>query len=580
MKSTDRFNPSTWRVEKIAVIGAGIVGVPMAAVLAHSQIYQGSDRPAQVVIIQRNSPTSGWKVDAINSGKSPVGGIEPDLDKLVAQAVFNGLLIASHDYKKLRDADVILICVQTDKIDFKPDYRPMFGALTNITEELKKKPAEKVPLIIFESTLAPSSMLTIIKNHFAKYGLVEGRDVLLGNSPNRVMSGYLVERIKTSDKVVGGLNPKTPELIQTLYSKIVTKGTLHLTNSLTAEVVKTLENAYRDVRIAYSTEIVRLCDAHDIDFYQVRKEVNSRLSWSDTASEYPNAVPTGSLLIPTVGVGGHCLPKDGILLLWRQLESGEDMSGSLILESRRINDESPNEVIRCLERHFGNLSGKSVALMGTAYRFNSDDARNSPSIILAQKLLNKGCEVAMHDSFVKPNDQNLIRFGLERYFTRSLDKALAKAEFLIFCTAHRIYADKVDYIINSAPQLKVLFDGCNLYGHSDFAGKPFDFMGIGKGLHTPPNELLDFVYEGFKIIERGVANEVQNFVNFANLRYASDDFNRIDFKEVQRIAGTCITGCKIVNPCPVEEIPVYNGFTSILVKCAHNISSKNSINNS
>lgn len=568
MLTEDKFNSETWRVEKIAVVGAGIVGIPMAAVLAHARISQGSDKPAHVVVIQRNSPTSGWKVGAINSGQSPIGGIEPGLDKIVAETVSEGLLSASYDYSEIKDADVILVCVQTDIIGFKPDYGPMFEALTNTAEELLKKPSGKMPLIIFESTLAPSSMATLIKEHFAKYSLVYGRDILLGNSPNRAMPGRLMERVKASDKIIGGLDPKTPKLIQTLYSKIATKGKLYLTNSLTAEVVKTLENAYRNVRIAYAAEIARYCDAHDIDFYYVRKEVNNRLSWSDTASEDPNAVPSGALLIPTIGVGGHCLPKDGILLLWRQLEAGEDMSGSLILESRRINDESPGEAVRLIERHFGDLSGKSVALMGTAYRFNSEDTRNSPTFSMAQQLLDKGCKVTMHDPFVKPDDQNLIQFGLQKYFTQNMDEALALAEVIIFCAAHRIYANEIDRIVRLSPQLRAIFDGCNLYSKSYFEGKPFGFVGISKGKNSPRDEFLDFVYEGFKVVECGIANEVKGFITFANERYASDDFNRIDFREVQRLARTCVTGCNIVDTGPIEKIPVYDRFSSRLVKCA------------
>ena len=152
---------------------------------------------------------------------------------------------------------------------------------------------------------------------------------------------------------------------------------------MTAEIVKTFENAYRDVRIAYAAEIVRYCDTHNINFYQVRSQVNDRLSQSDNASKDPNAIPSGGILIPTIGVGGHCLPKDGILLLWREIENGMDMSASLFLESRHINDESPGETIRLTEKYFGDISGKPVTLMGTAYRFNSEDTRNSPTLNLA-----------------------------------------------------------------------------------------------------------------------------------------------------------------------------------------------------
>ena len=180
--------PLRWTVNKIAVVGPGIVGMPMAAMLAHARILEGSAEPARVVVVQRNSPTSGWKVDAINQGRSPIGGIEPDLDRIVKESVEAGLLAAAHDYGALSDADLILVSVQTDKKGNEPDYGPLFEALTGIAAALKQKPAANIPVIVFESTLAPSSMATVIRDHFARQGLVEGRDILLGNSPNRVMA--------------------------------------------------------------------------------------------------------------------------------------------------------------------------------------------------------------------------------------------------------------------------------------------------------------------------------------------------------------------------------------------------------
>ena len=98
------------------------------------------------------------------------------------------------------------------------------------------------------------------------------------------MPGRLVERVRSSDKIIGGLHPVTPQLIERLYSRVVTQGTLYKTNSMTAEVVKTLENAYRDVRIAFAAEVVRWCDAHDMDFFALRDAVNLRVRQSDLAS--------------------------------------------------------------------------------------------------------------------------------------------------------------------------------------------------------------------------------------------------------------------------------------------------------
>jgi len=559
---------ASWRVNKIAVVGPGIVGMPMAALLAHAQIREGSDAPAHVTVIQRDSPTSGWKVDAINAGRSPIGGVEPDLERIVAEAVAAGLLSASHDYSAARDADVVLICTQTDKLGLAPDYGPLFEALEGIARELAHRPAGNVPLIVFESTLAPSTMATLVRDFFAERGLVEGRDVLLGNSPNRVMPGRLVERVASSDKLVAGLHPDTPGLIERLYRRIVTRGTLHPTNSMTAEVVKTLENAYRDVRVAYAAEVARYCDARGIDFYALRDEVNLNLQQQDGASGDPNAVPSGGLLVPTVGVGGHCLPKDGILLWWRALEAGLPTAQSLILESRRINDASPGQTLELGERHFGSLRGREVALLGTAYRFNSEDTRNSPTLTLARLLLDRGANVTIHDPYVYPTDQNLKKTALTQYFTRDIGQAVERAEVIFLCTGHRDYIERRDEILDAARHAVGVVDACNLWQAGDLAGRSLGYAGIGRGTAKPSAELVRNVTWGFRAVESGVANEVDAVVRFLNERYATDEFNRVRFSEVQRIAGTCVTGCAIAEPKALAPEHDTGDFHSKLVAVA------------
>ena len=555
-------------MEKIGIIGPGIVGMPMAAMLANKRIRIGTGKPAKVVVVQRNSVNSGWKIDAINKGKSVIGGIEPDLDDYVKESVEDGILSATGNLTELSDADVILISVQTDKKRFEPDYGPMFGALDSLGEALKKKPANKIPLIIFESTLAPTSMDTLMREHFKKYGLEEGKDILLGNSPNRVMPGRLVERIIKSDKLAGGLHPVTPGLIEKLYSNIITKGTVYKTNSLTAEIVKTLENAYRDVRIAFSAEIVRYCDEHDIDFYLVRDKVNSLLLQQDRATGDPNVVPSGGILIPMLGVGGHCLPKDGILLWWRNIETGTDTSNSLILNSRIINDESPAYTFRQAESSFGNLKNKKICLLGVAYRFNSEDTRNSPTLVLAEFLRKNGISYIMHDPFVKTDDQNILRFSQESHFTRDMDEALYNAEYIFMCTSHKTYIDGLEQIIYKK-NIKGVMDACNIYSATQFAGRNIIYTGIGRGTRKPDSKFISFVYESFRAMEKGVANELQGLLDFYNTNYAFDDYNKVDFSEVQRLAKTCSTGCEIANAGQIDEVPEYNGFSSRLVRCAY-----------
>lgn len=556
-----------WKIRKIGVIGPGIVGMPMAAMLANAKIKIGTEEPAKVVVLQRNSINSGWKVDAINSGKSVIGGIEPELDDITREAVEAGNLSASSDFSVLSDADVILVSIQTDKNEsgFEPDYGPMFGGLEKLAETLQKKPADKIPLIIFESTLAPTTMDTLFREHFKKYGLEEGKDILLGNSPNRVMPGRLVERIRDADKLAGGLHPETPKLIAKLYSHIVTNAEVFQTNSLTAEIVKTLENAYRDVRIAFSTEIVRYCDENNIDFYKVRDIVNRMLCQSDKASSNPNEVPSGGLLIPMLGVGGHCLPKDGILLWWRNNQKGNDSSKSLILESRLINDASPVHTFKQAEKTFGNLCDKKIALLGVAYRFNSEDTRNSPTLVLANYLRENNVDYIMHDPYVKNDDQNLLRFDQQDHLTHNLNQALKYADFVFICSAHKQYLDHFEMIF-SYQNIKGIMDASNIYSRKLFSETPGRYAGIGKGIEKPSKEFINFVYESFRTMEKGLGHELQGLINFYNENYAFDEYNKVKFEDVQRLAKTCSTGCEIADADAIESVPVYNNFSSILAK--------------
>jgi UDP-N-acetyl-D-mannosaminuronic acid dehydrogenase len=354
--------------------------------------------------------------------------------------------------------------------------------------------------------------------------------------------------VASSDKLVAGLHPATPGLIRRLYAHIVTRGTLHPTNSLTAEVVKVLENAYRDVRIAYAAEVARDCDTRGLDFFTVRDAANDLLAQTDAASGSPTAVPTGGLLVPTAGVGGHCLPKDGILLWWRAVEAGLDRSRSLILEARRINGESPAHVIEIAERGFGPIAGRAVALLGVAYRFDSEDTRNSPTLRLARLLADRACRVMLHDPHVAEHDQNLSRSGFASRFTHSLPQAVAEAELLIFCVGHAAYRADLSGIARLAPHARGVVDAANLVPLGATHCGTLRVAGIGRGSGAAPPAYIAAVVEGFRAVELGVANEVEMIAEFLNDRYARDEFNRISVNEVRRLAATCPTGCAIVAP--------------------------------
>ena len=368
-------------VREIAVVGPSAVGMPLAALLANAELWAPDGSPTRVLVVQRPSATSGWKVGAINAGRSPLGGPERSLDTLVAEGAGSGRLRATTSYLDIKDAELILVCVQTDRDGAAPDCARLMDALHGVALALRERSNGERPVVVIESTLAPSSMLTTVRDLFAGHGLAEGRDLLLCNSPSRVTPGQLVERIGTATRLVGALRPEASEIVARVYGRIVRSGSIHRTNCMTAEVVHTLESADRDLRIAYAAEVVRYCDARDIDFFAVRRQVNARLAHE---SGHAAGSCDPAMLVPTVGVGGHALPMASTHLWWRALERGTNPARSLMLEARRINDESPGEVASLIERFSGSVRGRSLALLGVAYRPDSGDARNSPTLALAR----------------------------------------------------------------------------------------------------------------------------------------------------------------------------------------------------
>ena len=551
-------------VREIAVVGPGVVGLPMAALLATADLWAPDGAMTRVTIVQRPSPSSGWKVGAINAGRSPIGALEPAIDELVAQGAGSGRLRATTQYGDIRDADIVLVCVQTEREGPAPDYTDLLEALHGVAVALSSRASASVPLVVIESTLAPTTLQTVVRPLFAQHGLHEGRDVLLAHSPSRLSRGGIVERIASTDKVIGTLSAETGARVAAVYARIVTRGTLHCTNATTAEVVKTLENATRDVRLAYAAEVGRYCDARDIDFFDVRRRVNARLA----AGSGTGAAPCGGLLVPTVGVGGHSLPKDGPLLWWRALEDGAVPAHSLILEARRINDESPAEVLGLVERFSGSVAGRSIALLGVAYRADSDDARNSPTLALARLLVARGARVSLHDPHVSAVDQNLLRSGLAGSFHRDLADALATAEVVVVCVPHEQYRHGGKRWLPHAQRLRSVIDACNAYRAAEIASPAVRYAGIGRGIRRPTGALIDAVAAGLQTVVRGVGQEAAMLVQALNDRFAHDEFGLVQMNEVRRLAACCVSRCNVTADEPVGEMPRVDDFRSRLVACA------------
>ncbi|MHA2059134.1 MAG: nucleotide sugar dehydrogenase, partial [Candidatus Thorarchaeota archaeon] len=304
-------------VTKVVVIGMGYVGIPIAALIADVDGYS-------VTGLQRRSKRSGWKIDVLNNGKSPFEGVEPGLDPLIDKVVKKKTFSVTEDIEVLKDADIILIDVQTPT---DSQNMPRYDSLREVSKNVGQR-IKKGALVIVESTVAPGTTQHIVQRIIEKEsGFTGGKDFDLAFSYERVMPGRLIEFIVNMPRVVGGITSEATKRAVELYSKIV-KEEISTTDTLSAELSKTIENAYRDVNIAFANEMALVSESLGCDIYEIIELINAR--------------DDRHMHIPGAGVGGHCLPKDPWLLRFGLYEYGTwKVEPEIISLSRRINNHMP-----------------------------------------------------------------------------------------------------------------------------------------------------------------------------------------------------------------------------------------------
>lgn len=447
----------------IAVIGMGYVGIPCAALLADVEGFN-------VIGVQRRSKRSGWKIDALNSGKNPFEGDEPGLAELIERVVLKKKSFrVTDDISVCKEADVILIDVQTPTDENRvPQYLSLREVSTNAGKNLSPG-----TLIVIESTVAPGTTQHIVQPILEKNsGLTAGKDFSLAFSYERVMPGKLLEYLINFPRVVGGIDEKSTELAAELYRHIVKAG-VTTTSCLTAEIAKTVENAYRDVNIAFANEMALVCESMGVNVYEVRELLNARHD--------------RHMHIPGAGVGGHCLPKDTWLLKFGLKEYGiKDVDTDVIALARQVNDFMPLHMASLVENALlvGNvlvegtksLSKARVAVLGIAYLEDSDDTRNTPSIPLIKALKEKGARVIAHDPYVRESEVEI-----EVEITRDLDKAIQGADCVAIVTRHSDYL-KLDLSrVKELMRMPAIVDGRNVFDKETCLKAGFTYRGVGKG---------------------------------------------------------------------------------------------------
>jgi UDP-N-acetyl-D-mannosaminuronic acid dehydrogenase len=446
---------------QIVVIGMGYVGIPMAALLADVDDFF-------VTGIQRRSQRSGWKIDWLNQGKTPFEGEEPGLDELIARVVKNGKFKVSDKYEAVDQADFILIDVQTPVDDKKiPRYESLKDVSNLIAPHLKKGAT-----VIIESTVAPGTTDNIVCPILEEgSGMKRREDFYLVFSFERVMPGKLLEYITDFPRVIGGGCEGANENAKFLYGKVV-KEELQVTDTLTAELTKCMENTYRDINIAFSNEMALVAEDFNRNIFEIIKLINYR---HDRMMHFPGS-----------GVGGHCLTKDPWLLMYG-LETYTPKKYfnrvKILPYGRELNDFMPEHMVELMENALKEAEkhdNLKISLMGVAYKADCDDTRNTPTERIVNFLKNRyhshNIEYIAHDPWVREKDYT------ETDLTSDFDVAVENSDVLLFATNHKqYYSIDLDDLKKKMKSMPIIIDGRNIFDKKIIEGKGFIYRKIGEG---------------------------------------------------------------------------------------------------
>jgi nucleotide sugar dehydrogenase len=388
----------------LAVIGLGYVGLPLAIEAANNKLkVAGYDINESIV-------------DSLNKSSSHVEDIT---DKVLQDALSKDFLITS-DSSVLGESEFIVISVPTPLTDYQPDLSYVEAATKSISENLTKG-----QIIILESTTYPGTTLEIVKPILEKNSnLVAGEDFLLGYSPERIDPGNKDWTFKNTPKIVSGINEKSLKKISEFYNSIIDE-VVEVSGTREAEMVKLIENTYRQVNIAMVNELAILSNMLDIDIWEV----------VDAAKTKPFGFQS---FRPGPGVGGHCIPIDPKYLSFKTRQIGQPVR--FVELAQEINNSMPNYVIsrisELMNRKEKLLKNSKILILGVAYKKDIGDTRESPAIDIIESLLEKSAEVSFYDPYVDElivNKESILKEkGLE---------SISNFDMVIIHTPHTSFSE-------------------------------------------------------------------------------------------------------------------------------------------
>lgn len=357
-------------IKKVAVLGLGYVGLPLALEFNKSGLEV-------------------WGIDTdkerIKKLKAGISYIDDVSSEAIEKAWKTSCFYVTNEYEVLYQIDAVCICVPTplNKIQ-EPDLSFIIQAVDAVEHYLHKG-----MLVVLESTTYPGTTEEVVLPRLLKKGLRVGEDFFLAFSPERYDPGNKQFNIRNTPKVIGGITPACTKKAEELY-KYVTSEIIGVSNARTAEMVKLLENTFRAVNIALVNEMAMMCDALGIDIWEVIDSARTK--------------PFGFMpFYPGPGLGGHCIPVDPVYLSWKMKTL--NYTARFIELARTINSSMPRYVVEkmadALNEKKKSIQGSKILLLGITYKKDISDIRESPALDIISLLLKKGAEVCFSDPYIK-----------------------------------------------------------------------------------------------------------------------------------------------------------------------------------
>jgi len=438
-------------LSRVSVIGAGYVGLVTGVCLAE----KGHD----VTVVESDAN----KLARIRAGEAPFH--EAGLSELLTRHNGRAFRATASVEDAVSDTELTLIAVGTPFDGKTIDLTAVLTACDEVGRAMRR--AGRYHVVVVKSTVVPGTTVGPVRERLiAASGLEAGSGFGLGANPEFLTEGQAIDDFMHPDRIViGGIDERTLGALETLYTGFAGVPIIR-TNPSTAEMIKYASNSLLAAMISFSNEIADLCSAiGGIDALDVMRGVHASayLTVPSTNGVRLQA-PIASFLEAGCGFGGSCLPKDVSALVAHGRARGVEMG--MLDETMSINRMRPARVIEHLKRGVGSLNGKRVAVLGLAFKPDTDDVRESPAFPIITKLLEEGATVSAHDPIANEPARRVLGNAPVR-FADSLSDAVAGADAVVVVTRWKQFAALSELVARMSPA-PLVFDGRRMLDRAAF----------------------------------------------------------------------------------------------------------------